>query len=57
VTERGVEGAIKHLEDSLESAITSIPSCPGEGALCELVRYTAEKLTPVTPTARVAIRA
>ncbi len=57
VTERGVEGAIKHLEDALESAITSIPSCPGEGALCELVRYTAEKLTPVTPTARVAIRA
>ncbi|MEO1612974.1 MAG: polyprenyl synthetase family protein, partial [Pseudomonadota bacterium] len=50
VAERGVEGAIKHLEDALAGAIASIPSCPGEAALCQMVRYTAEKLTPILPT-------
>jgi len=50
VSERGVAGAIAYLEDALSGAISSIPSCPGEAALCELVRHTAEKLTPILPT-------
>jgi geranylgeranyl diphosphate synthase type II len=49
VAELGVKGAIRRLEDILSGAISSIPSCPGEAALCEMVRKTAERLTPVVP--------
>lgn len=49
VTEYGVRGAIKHLEDILSGAISSIPSCRGEAMLAEMVRKTAERLTPVLP--------
>jgi geranylgeranyl diphosphate synthase type II len=49
VTELGVRGAIRRLEDILSGAIASIPSCAGEAALAALVRKTAEKLTPVLP--------
>ncbi|WP_424972223.1 polyprenyl synthetase family protein [Dinoroseobacter sp. S76] len=49
VTELGVQGAIRRLDDILSGAISSIPSCPGEAALCEMVRKTAERLTPVIP--------
>ncbi|ABV95247.1 geranylgeranyl pyrophosphate synthetase [Dinoroseobacter shibae DFL 12 = DSM 16493] len=49
VSELGVQGAIKRLDDILSGAISSIPSCPGEAALCEMVRKTAERLTPVIP--------
>lgn len=49
VTELGVRGAIRRLEDILSGAIASIPSCPGEAALAALVRKTAERLTPVLP--------
>lgn len=49
VTEYGVRGAIKHLEDILSGAISSIPSCEGEAMLAEMVRKTAERLTPVLP--------
>lgn len=49
VTELGVRGAISRLEDILSGAISSIPSCPGEAALCEMVRVYAERLTPVLP--------
>lgn len=49
VTEFGVQGAIGRLKDILGGAISSIPSCPGEAALAEMVRKTAEKLTPVAP--------
>lgn len=44
----GVDGAIARLKDSLAGAIASIPSCPGEAQLAQMVRATAEKLTPVT---------
>ena len=43
----GVQGAITRLKDILSGAIASIPSCPGEAALAEMVRATAERLTPV----------
>jgi geranylgeranyl diphosphate synthase type II len=49
VAELGVRGAIRRLEDILSGAIASIPSCPGEAALCDMVRKTAERLTPVLP--------
>lgn len=54
VTEYGVRGAIKRLEDILAGAISSIPSCPGEAMLAEMVRKTAERLTPVMPPVQVA---
>jgi geranylgeranyl diphosphate synthase type II len=51
VTQLGVQGAIRRLKDILGGAIASIPSCPGEAQLAELVRMYAERLTPVvTPT-------
>jgi geranylgeranyl diphosphate synthase, type II len=54
VAELGVRGAIRRLEDILSGAIASIPSCPGEAALCEMVRKTAERLTPVIPAQQMA---
>jgi geranylgeranyl diphosphate synthase type II len=51
VTQLGVQGAIRRLKDILGGAIASIPSCPGEAQLAEMVRMYAERLTPVvTPT-------
>jgi geranylgeranyl diphosphate synthase type II len=49
-----VKGAIRRLEDILSGAIASIPSCPGEAALCDMVRKTAERLTPVVPAQQTA---
>ncbi|MEM8577012.1 MAG: polyprenyl synthetase family protein [Pseudomonadota bacterium] len=50
VTEFGVQGAISRLKDILGGAIASIPSCPGEAQLAEMVRMYAERLTPVAPS-------
>lgn len=47
VTEYGVEGAVKKLNDSLAAAIASVPACPGEAALCALVRKQADRLMPM----------
>ena len=47
VAELGVGGAIQRLKNTLGGAIASIPSCPGEAALCDMVRATAERLTPI----------
>jgi geranylgeranyl diphosphate synthase, type II len=49
----GVDGAISRLRDILSGAISSIPSCPGEAQLAEMVRMQAEMLTPV-PANRAA---
>lgn len=49
VTELGVQGAISRLKDILGGAIASIPSCPGEAMLAEMVRKYAERMTPVAP--------
>jgi geranylgeranyl diphosphate synthase type II len=49
VAELGVQGAIRRLSDILGGAISSIPSCPGEAMLADLVRRTAERMTPVAP--------
>lgn len=54
VSELGVAGAVTRLEDILSGAIASIPSCPGEAALCEMVRAQAERLMPVIPARATA---
>ncbi len=53
VHELGVDGAVGKLQDILGGAIASIPSCPGEAALCEIVRQQAKRLTPSFVTDRV----
>ncbi len=52
VSQLGVDGAVARLKDILAGAISSIPSCPGEAALAEMVRKTAERLTPMTEPRR-----
>ena len=47
VAELGVQGAVRRLKDILGGAIASIPSCPGEALLAEMVRRYAEKMTPL----------
>ena len=42
----GVEGAIQRFDDILGGAISSIPACPGEGALAQMVKAYADKLVP-----------
>lgn len=49
VSSMGVQGAVRHLKDILSGAIASIPSCPGEATLAQLVRRYAERMTPVAP--------
>ncbi len=42
----GLEGAARRLDDILSGAIASIPSCPGEAMLAEMVTRTARQLAP-----------
>ena len=49
VSAYGVQGAIRQLKDILGGAIASIPSCPGEAMLADMVRRYAERMTPVAP--------
>jgi geranylgeranyl diphosphate synthase type II len=43
----GVEGAKRHLQDILAGAISSIPSCPGEGELAQLVKMQATRMLEI----------
>ncbi|MGX0879147.1 geranylgeranyl diphosphate synthase type II [Roseovarius sp. MBR-154] len=52
VAELGVEGAMARLGDILAGAIASIPSCPGEAALAQMVRKQAQQIMPKVPAAR-----
>ncbi|WP_416200252.1 polyprenyl synthetase family protein [Tabrizicola sp.] len=45
VQSMGVEGALAHMKDILGGAIASIPSCPGEAMLANLVTAYARKMT------------
>jgi geranylgeranyl diphosphate synthase type II len=54
VTELGLAGAVSHLKDILGGAIASIPACPGEAMLAEMVRRYAQKMTPVNLTPQTA---
>jgi geranylgeranyl diphosphate synthase type II len=49
VEELGVDGAIRRLKDCLGGAIASIPSCPGEAGLAQMVRLYADRMTPSLP--------
>ncbi|WP_299849958.1 polyprenyl synthetase family protein [uncultured Roseovarius sp.] len=49
VSEWGVKGAFERLSDILAGAIASIPSCPGEAALAEIVRMKAQSIMPKVP--------
>ena len=54
VADLGVSGAVRRLQDILAGAISSIPACPGEAALCEAVRAQAERLMPVAATRQMS---
>ena len=47
----GIAGARKHLEDILSGAIASIPSCPGEAQLAQMVRAYATRIMEIPKTA------
>ena len=53
VNEFGVDGAINRLQDILSGAIASIPACPGEARLCDIVRKQAKQLMPSFAADRV----
>jgi len=40
---------VARLKDILSGAIASIPSCPGEARLAQMVQWQAERIIPVLP--------
>ncbi len=46
VAEHGIEGAVDKLRSILAGAVASIPACPGEARLADIVRLQAKRLTP-----------
>ena len=52
VAELGIEGATARYHDILSGAIASIPSCPGEAMLAQMVNKQARGLTPSPTTSR-----
>jgi geranylgeranyl diphosphate synthase type II len=53
VAQLGVDGAVKRLKDILSGAIASIPACPGEAMLAQMVQAQADRLVPKTATRHV----
>ncbi len=51
----GVRGAVQRLDDILAGAISSIPKCPGEGQLAQMVRAYADKLVPAAARDRLMV--
>lgn len=49
VCEMGISGAVDHLSKILAAAIASIPSCPGEAMLAQMVSHQADKIMPAVP--------
>lgn len=52
VAKFGIKGAVEQLQDSLSGAIASIPSCPGEAQLAQMVQSYAKRLTPTVADKR-----
>ncbi|QYZ69307.1 polyprenyl synthetase family protein [Neotabrizicola shimadae] len=52
VQSMGVVGATKHLQDILSGAIASIPSCPGEAKLAQMVQAHARRIMDIPAAAR-----
>lgn len=48
----GIDGATQRYHDILSGAIASIPSCPGEAMLAQMVNMQARRLTPSTVASR-----
>lgn len=48
----GVGGAARHLQDILSGAIASIPSCPGEARLAQMVQAHARRIMDIPAAAR-----
>ena len=46
VSAYGIDGAKQKLRDILGGAISSIPSCPGEAKLAEMVKLQSNRLLP-----------
>lgn len=55
VSELGVAGAVARFDDILAGAIASIPACPGEAALAQMVRAYADKLVPAVARDRLTV--
>ncbi len=55
VAELGVAGAVARFDDILAGAISSIPACPGEAALAQMVRAYADKLVPAVARDRPTV--
>lgn len=55
VASLGVIGAIQRFDDMLGGAISSIPACPGEAALAQMVRAYADKLVPAGARGRPTV--
>ncbi len=49
VAELGIEGAKARYHDILSGAIASIPSCPGEAMLAQMVNMQARRVAPAAP--------
>jgi geranylgeranyl diphosphate synthase type II len=52
VTRLGVTGALGRLDDILAGAISSIPKCPGEAQLAQMVRAYADRIVPAAARPR-----
>ncbi len=53
VAQLGVHGAVARFDDILAAAISSIPACPGEAALAQMVRAYADRLVPAVARSAV----
>jgi geranylgeranyl diphosphate synthase type II len=51
----GVRGAVQRLDDILAGAISSIPACPGEAALAQMVRAYADRMVPAAARRRLTV--
>lgn len=51
VQQLGVDGATRHLQDILSGAIASIPSCPGEARLAQMVTAYARRIMEIPAAA------
>jgi geranylgeranyl diphosphate synthase type II len=55
VTQLGLRGAVRRLDDILAGAIASIPSCKGEAMLAQMVRAYAARLVPQAARDRMTV--
>ena len=53
VARLGIHGAVARFDDMLAGAISSIPACPGEAALSQMVRAYADRLVPAVARSAV----